>query len=135
MERLCAATAVIVLALGLPACASGSGLECEDPPVLAAFPDLHVATSCAAAVRFENRDYLIACVHVHPSRLGEPFVRTSRHFEWKGARKIRGVDIREAFVLLEAKGYDGCGREQQVATRPELPPSVTKSMSTPVGSG
>ena len=55
---------------------------------------------------------------VHQSRLGEIIAPDSEHFEWSGARAIRGVSVSDAFIVLQADGSkQKCGPKEYVVGR------------------
>jgi hypothetical protein len=101
------------LAMGmslLAGCTDGTvvhdGGDCPPLPVLAA-GDETVALSCAAGVRFRGRKYWIGCAEVHPSRVGAPVVRDGGESGYEGARRVKGVSLDQAFIVM---GDAECGR-------------------------
>jgi len=100
------------LLLLVPAC-TGSPGECPETPTLAASDVSPLALSCAEAVEFHDRDYLVGCLPVHPTRVGNVLVPDGGETNYRNARAIKGVAPRRAFILT---GSEGCGRRRTVAT-------------------
>ena len=84
---------------------------CGDPPVLAAPSAPVFATSCVDALSYEGTTYYVTCLKVHPSRVGERFLRDGGDTYFEGARDIQGIPREDAFILEGAP----CRRDTTVA--------------------
>ena len=110
----------IGLLIGLGGLSVACGMNdggCGPPPVLALGPHPLLATSCAASVAYKGRDYFVGCLDVHPTRMGELFLRNGGETDYKGAREIVGLPRNRLFVLVGP----GCGdHSHHVAGRADV---------------
>lgn len=110
-EKLLLAFALL---LSTAACSpfTEASLDCP-APTLAASEDMDLSLSCVELITYEETIYHVGCAPIHPTRIGEQFVKDGGETGFSSARSVEGLSRSKVFVL-EGRDPQECRRKEKV---------------------